>query len=416
MTAAAAMPIRVLTFSSLFPNAIQPNHGIFVANRLRELMRSGLVVGDVVAPVPHVARMLPLATRYRRYRQIQERETWEGRRVLHPRYIHVPGLSHALQPWLMFRAGLMAYRQLIADGAGFDVIDAHYFYPDGVAACLLGRAVGKPVVITARGTDLNVLPNFRLPRRMVRWAAEQAAAVITVSAALEHRLLEIGAMPRRLDVLRNGVDLTRFRPDEGREELRRSLGIRGPLVLSVGNLVESKGHHIVMMAVRRLPEVGLFIVGDGPDRQRLVRLAATLGLGSRVRFLGDIPNVQLPRLYNAADVLALASSREGMPNVVLEAMACGTPVVATDVGGIPEVVQPPLVGRLITRRAPHAFAEAILSVLAQASMRSQIRAYAEQFSWKATTDQQVALFTEILGHLEISAPPPLPMAAIEAVG
>lgn len=404
MTPAPSRPLRLLTFTSLFPNSVQPNHGIFVANRLRQLLRSGSVSADVIAPVPGVARFLPGGARYSRLRQIAKQESWEGCRVLHPRYVHIPGLSQSVQPWMMFRAGLKAYRALTNAGAEFDLIDAHYFYPDGVAACLLGWAVGKPVIITARGTDLNVLPNFRLPRRMICWAAGKAAAVITVSAALEYRLLEIGAMPRRLDVLRNGVDLMRFRPDAARDETRRSLGVQGALVLSVGSLVESKGHHIVMMAVQRLPGIQLLIAGDGPDRPRLVQLAETLGLGSRVRFLGEVPNGELPRLYGAADVVALASSREGLPNVALEAMACGAPIVATDVGGIPEVVQQPLAGRLVQRRAPHAFAEAIQSVLAQTEERSEIRTYAERFNWSATTTRQIELFAEIVTSTGLTSP------------
>src|SRR5690625_2188722 len=149
----------------------------------------------------------------------------------------------------------------------------------------------------------------------------------------------------RVTTLRNGVDLHRVRPLD-RTSLRKKLGFEGALLLSVGHLTALKGHDLVIQALQSLPGVTLVVIGDGPLKTSLLRLDERIGVAGRVRFCGGMSQDSLVGYYNAADILVLASSREGMPNVVLESLACGTPVVATDVGGIPEVVVAPAAGRI----------------------------------------------------------------------
>jgi glycosyltransferase involved in cell wall biosynthesis len=289
-----------------------------------------------------------------------------------------------------------ASRSLRRQGADWDLVDAHYYYPDGVAAALLARQLGKPLTVTARGTDLNLVPRFRLPRAMIRWAARQADASITVCEALKEALVRLGIAAPRIHVLRNGVDLGLFRPMD-RAHLRRELALTGPVLLSVGHLIERKGHHLVLEALAQLPGVTLLIVGDGPERRRLTSLAEELGMKSRVRFLGAVPHERLPELYNVADVLVLASSREGWANVLLEAMACGTPVAATRIWGTPEVVTEKAAGLLLEQRSAAAIVEGVRELLGSPPDRSATRAYAERFSWDATTEGQIRLFREIVG-------------------
>jgi glycosyltransferase involved in cell wall biosynthesis len=281
----------------------------------------------------------------------------------------------------------------------FDLIDAHYFYPDGVAAALLGRSLGKPVVITARGTDVNLIADFRLPRRWIRWAAARAAGIVTVSEALRERLLELGLRGSSIEVLRNGVDLELFAPQD-RAAARRELGIAevGSVVASVGWLIPRKGHDLAIRAVARLSKTMLLIVGEGPEEAALRRLAEQIGVAGRVRFVGSVPQERLPAAYNAADVLVLASSREGFPNVLLEALACGTPVVATAVWGTPEIVASPAAGRLVQARSAGALSAALHDVLAEPPARAAVRAYAERFDWGPTTAGQLRLFRSILGR------------------
>jgi len=295
----------------------------------------------------------------------------------------------------MYRSLLSMLRRLQSQGQDYDLIDAHYIYPDGVAAVRLGQRLGKPVVITARGTDVTLIPRYRLPRRQILWAVEHAAAIVTVSKALKQSLVTLGVAPDRITVLRNGVDLGRFRP-LAQTNIRRRMSLTGPVWLSVGHLVELKGVHIVIKALAKVSGVTLLVAGSGPQEGRLRRLADRLAVSDRVRFLGEIPHDELDEYYNAADALMLASSREGMPNVVLEALACGTPVIATCVGGTPELVSSPDAGELMQERTPDALVLAWKKLQARKPERASTRAFAEKFGWEPTTRGLEALFTRVL--------------------
>src|SRR5690242_14797674 len=205
-------PIRILTFSSLFPNPDQPGHGLFVAERLRHLLASGKIEAQIIAPVPRFPSRSRIFGRYARFASVPRKSSWQGRQVLHPRYPILPGPGWYLTPFLMAQALRPLVARVLRGGRGFDLIDAHYYYPDGVAAALLGSWLGKPVVITARGTDVTLIPAHALARRWILWAARHSAASIAVSASLKARMVEIGIDPDKITVLRNGVDLDRFRP------------------------------------------------------------------------------------------------------------------------------------------------------------------------------------------------------------
>ena len=395
-TPAARRPLRTLLYSTLYPSRSRPMHGIFVETRLRELLREGGVEARVVAPVPWFPSTSPRFGDYARIAATPERETRHGIEVVHPRYPLLPKVGMSLAPLLLALASIGPIRRLQRAGFDFDLIDAHYYYPDGVAAAWLARHFGKPLAITARGTDLNLIPRHAAPRRMMRWAAQRAGASIGVCAALVEVLRGWGVPPERLHVIRNGVDLERFRPlDPAR--MRAELGIGGaPLLLSVGHLIERKGHDVAIGALARLarsrPGARLVVVGEGPERERLGALARAEGVGDAVRFAGVVANDELARWYSAADLLVLASSREGWANVLLEAMACGTPVVATRIWGTPEVVASDEVGLLVERRDAAAFATAIERALARRFDRARVRRYAEDFGWGATSRAQLELF------------------------
>ncbi len=391
-----SQPIQLLTFSSLYPNAAQPTHGVFVENRLRHLLGSGAARSTVLAPVPWFPSRSARFGAWAVFARVPRAETRHGIAVHHPRFAVIPRVGMSLAPWLLYRAALPALRRLRAAGVRFDAIDAHYVYPDGVAAVWLGRALGCPVVITARGTDVNLIPRYAVPRRLIQGAIAGAAALVTVSGALRDALIDLGAPPDKVTVLRNGVDLTLFHPPEDRAAARAALGLAGPTLISVGHLIERKGHHLVIEALDSLPGWSLLIVGEGPERPRLEALAARPGLAGRVRLLGARPHADLPALYGAADLLVLASSREGWANVLLESMACGTPVVASDIWGNPEVVRAPEAGRIVKREAA-AIAAGVQALAAAAPDRAATRAYAEGFGWEPTTEGQLALFRRVIG-------------------
>ncbi|MBF0273068.1 MAG: glycosyltransferase family 4 protein [Magnetococcales bacterium] len=392
-------PVRIVTFSTLFPHRDSPVHGIFVGERLRHLVASGGVEARVVAPIPWFFVTRPWLNRYAwEGREAPAQETFAGIPVAHPRYFLPPKIGMTAAPFLLAAGAASALGELRREGFDFDLIDAHYFYPDGVAAMLLGQYFRKPVVITARGSDLNQIPVHRLPRAMILQAARKAHGLITVSAALKQVLTGMGLADSRVTVLRNGVDLERFAPVE-RSMARKSLGWSRPTLLSVGYLIERKGHDLILRALPELPGVELAIVGTGPLREALAGLAGSLGVADRVRFVGEVPQERLKTYYSAADALVLASNREGWANVLLEAMACGTRVAATNVWGAPEVVTAPEAGLLIDARTPSAIAAAAGQLLTTPSDPVATRRHAERFSWEATTQGQLELFNDILGRV-----------------
>jgi glycosyltransferase involved in cell wall biosynthesis len=353
----------------------------------------------VVAPVPWFPLRHAAFGEYARHAAVPLHETRNGIEIDHPRYLLLPKIGMNSAPYALARAGLKAARRLIAQGWDFDLIDAHYYYPDGVAATLIGKALGKPVVITARGTDINLIPQYDKPRRLILQAAHDAAASITVCAALKDAIVDLGATAEKITVLRNGVDLELFRPED-RAQARAACGMQGEFALaSVGHLIERKGHHLVIEALPQLPDAVLYIAGAGEEETRLRQLADRLGVAGRVRFLGAMPQARLRTLYNAADALVLASSREGWANVLLEAMACGTPVVASNVWGTPEVVASPAAGVLMPTRDAAGIAQAVTALRAQLPQRADTRAYAEQFGWQPTTEGQIEIFQRILKAL-----------------
>jgi glycosyltransferase involved in cell wall biosynthesis len=389
--------LKILTFSSLFPNARQPSHGIFVENRLRQLLAySDEIEARVVAPVPWFPFSHPAFGSYANFAGVAAIENRDGIEIRHPRYPVIPKVGMGLAPWLMYRAVRGAVRRLLDQGFDFDLIDAHYFYPDGVAAMWLARDLGRPFTVTGRGTDLNLIPRFAGPRRRIRQVIDSAGHLITVSTALQQPLRDMGAAEERMTMLRNGVDLAFFHPAPDRTALRAALGITRPTLLSVGNLVTLKGHHLVIEAMRELPDSDLVIAGGGEEKDALERLVDQWRLRDRVRFTGRLAQSELRRYYQAADVLVLASSREGWANVLLESMACGTPVVATPVGGTPEVVASPAGGQLTVDRSAAGIVGALRALRASAPDRAATRAYAEGFSWDETSRGQIEIFERVL--------------------
>jgi glycosyltransferase involved in cell wall biosynthesis len=383
--------MKILTFTTLFPNAAKPHHGIFTETTLRHQLATGDVQAKVVAPVPWFPFTHKAFGEYGVLARAPKKESRVGVDVYHPRYVVVPKMGMYATPLTLAASARGTIGRLLDEGYDFDVIDAHYFYPDGVAAAMLGKYFNKPLVISALGTDINLLLTYRLARRMIRWAGERAAAMITVCEALRSEMIRSGMDGRRITTLRNGVDLDLFKPGD-RALLRQTLGMDGFTLLSVGHLDPRKGHEHIIAALPALPDVRLMIAGSGPDLKKLVALAAAMGVADRVTFLGAMPQDRLRDYYGAADALVLASSREGWANVLLEAMACGTPVVASNVWGTPEVVQTPAAGVLMSSLTPQGVTDGVRRLRAAYPDHAATRAYAERFSWADTTRGQIRLF------------------------
>ncbi len=389
--------MRILSFTTLYPSVARPVHGIFVENRLQHLRNDTGVDLKVVAPVPYFPFQSKRFAKYAAMAETPRVEHRDGVDVYHPRFLTIPKVGMTVAPVLLYQGARRCVREIIASGYDFDVLDAHYFYPDGVAAALLAREFDKPFTITARGTDLNLIPKYRLPRKQIQWAARKTNHLITVCQALKDVLIDLDVPETKTTVLRNGVDLDLFHLVD-RSQCRQELSLSGFTLLTAGHLVERKGHHLIIEALKELPDVDLLVAGDGEMRQTLEALAARIGVADRVIFLGAIPHNQLYRIYSAVDTLVLASDREGWPNVLLEAMACGTPVVATNVWGAGEIVRSSAAGLLVEERSPRALANAITELRENMPDRLETRRYAEDFDWKETSDGQQAIFEAVVAH------------------
>jgi glycosyltransferase involved in cell wall biosynthesis len=393
--------MRVVVFSSLYPNAAMPQFGLFVHRRVEAVARRGVAV-RVVAPVPWAPPVLPVS-RWRDWARVPASERLGKISITHPRYPHVPGPGMYAQATCLYRATLPHLRALRRE-FDFQLIDAHYIYPDGVAAVQLARALGVPCVLTARGSDINVLPRHEMVKRQITMALRRADATIGVSRALADAMRDLGAPPDRLLVVPNGIDRDVFHYGD-RQAARQKLGIYDDerMLLSVGNLNELKGHALVIEAVARLQARGVrasyHIIGAGEEEARLEAKIESLGLRGRVHLLGNIPNERLRPWYQAASVFVLASSREGWPNVLNEALACGTPVVATKVGGVPEIIRHGTNG-LLMERSPEAIADAIQAALSYEWDRRALAAAAARTSWTDVAERLVGLFAKLTGELQ----------------
>jgi teichuronic acid biosynthesis glycosyltransferase TuaC len=387
--AAQGAPVRLLTLTTLFPNSQQPRHGIFVANRLRHLCATGRVEASIVAAVPWFPGV------YRAQSVLPAIERVCGFEVRHPRYVHIPAVGMRMQPDSLARTLLDELRRSDFDAARFDVVDAHYFYPDGVAAARVANELGLPLVISARGTDINVIGEIPFARQRMLQAALSADALIAVSGALAAKMVTLGMPSERIQVLRNGVDTTLFSPVP-RAAARERLGLpsAGIWLLGVGNLVPEKGFDLLIRAAAAMPDVRLLLVGEGPLRANLHALARTVAPG-RVRFEDNMAQAQLRFVYSAADVLALPSLREGWPNVVLEAIACGTPVVAADVGGVREMLHTAGPCRIVARRNEGDWSVAMRELVDARCDPGQVREYALAFGWEDVIARQCALYEEV---------------------
>lgn len=390
--------MNLLVLTSLWPNAEQPDFSPFVRQRIAAIARGGEARVRVVAPVPYFPRQIRstlIPAHWRRAARIPSAERIEGIETAHPRYLVTPRVGMRFYSRWMARAVEPVLRRMQAERP-IDLIDAHYVYPDGHAAVLLARRLKLPVVITARGSDIHQFSQMPSIRPMIREALSAADGVIAVSEALKRRMVELGIEPEKIAVIRNGIDGAIFAPRD-RAQARHRLGIAADarLVLSVGGLTPVKGFDrlIDAMAAIRDERAVLYILGEGPERAALtdrIRAGRTAG---RVFLPGARHHSELADWYSAADLFCLASHREGCPNVVLESMACGAPVLASDVGGIAEIL-PPACGRVLALSSPGAFAAEITRALDATWDREEIARLGAARSW-----QQVA--GEVLGYYEL---------------
>lgn len=372
--------MHVLTLSTLFPTERQPNFGIFVERQTRALAARAGVTVTVVAPVGLPPFPLDRLSHYAARRTLPASERRNDLTVHRPRFTVVPGTGGRWTVATMTRAIAPLVRRLHAERP-FDVIDASFFFPDGPVAQRLSRMLGIPYSVKARGADIHHWGEAPTTRDLVRQAGEGAAGMLAVSAAMRDSMIALGMPGERIRVHYTGVDLSRFAPGD-REAAKAARGLSGTVVATVGALIPRKGQALVMEALATIPDATLLLIGEGPDKTALLARATALGMAERVKLLGSVANADLPGWLAAADVMCLPSASEGLANAWVEALACGTPIVITDVGGARELLDRPEAGRIVDR-TPEAIAAGIRDILASPPSPEAVRAPALRFTWEA---------------------------------
>lgn len=385
--------LRVLAITKIFPNAAEPLSAPFNRQQFAALAtRCDLEVLGTIPWFPG-AGLLGRWSSAGKLTGVPRRETIEGISVHHPRTLFVPRLAHAA--WGPLYAASIAPALLPYRGR-VDVVLGSWAYPDGFAAVIAARLLRVPCVVKLHGSDINLIARLAGPRRLLAWALPRATRVVAVSRTLADEATALGVPRERIAIVMNGVDAELFHPRD-RAAARAELALpAAPVALYVGNLKEEKGVLDLAAAwaqvARALPAATLVIVGGGPAA---ATLAATVApFGDRVRLVGAQPLSKIPTWLAACDLLVLPSHAEGTPNVVLEALASGRRVVATTVGGIPDLITRSELGELVPPHAPDELAAALVRALPVAYAPATVAALGARGGWDASA---AALYEVLAG-------------------
>jgi glycosyltransferase involved in cell wall biosynthesis len=375
--------LRVLAITKIFPNAAEPLAAPFNRQQFAALREHCELT--ILATIPWFpgAGLLSKWSTAGKLAKVPRRETIHGMDVTHPRTLFVPKL--AMATWGPLYAASIAlslapYRNKV------DVVLGTWAYPDGFAAVVAARLLGVPSVVKLHGSDINLVAKEPGPRKLTSWALPKAARIVAVSRALADEVVAMGVDRDRVAIVMNGVDGELFKPND-RAAARRELGLGDePIAVYVGNLKPEKGVLDLGKAwasvVRHVPNATLLVVGDGPLKGELE--AMTKALGERVRLIARQPLEKVPAYMAAADLLVLPSHSEGTPNVVLEALASGRRVVATSVGGVPDLITSQTLGALVPPRDPDALADALVIALRESYDPQHVATLGARGGWAAS--------------------------------
>lgn len=382
--------MKILSFSYCFPNHVNPTWGMFVFQRLAALGRQEDL--QVCSPVP----WFPLLTR--KHNKSLSEELWQELVVHRPGFFYIPGILKNLDArW--YTLGLRHWLKELCRSWKPDVLDAHFVWPDGVGVALLAKELNIPYVITLRGKIYECLKSNSQTRQCAE-ALQGASAVISVSARMAEEAAKLGAPADRVHIITNGVDLKHFHPRH-KGDCRKQLGlpVQGKLLVSVAHLGQRKGHHEMILALAGLPDdVRLVIVGgaaQGGTSEILRVVAREAGVAERLILPGQQPYDLIPLYFSAADVSVLASYREGCPNVVLESLACGIPVVATDVGAVPDILPVPEVGRIVPPQTVEPLREALADLLNRSWNAAEVVQDSRVPGWDRVAEEVQSVFKNL---------------------
>ncbi len=378
--------MQVLSISTLFPNPARPAFGNFVRSQMIAASTQDEVDLTMVSPVGIPPWPLSLREPYRSLSKLPATSDFPGIPVHYPQFRTIPRIGGDSNPDRIVEAVLPLARALHEERP-FDIVDASFFFPDGPAVARIAAELGLPFTVKSRGADIHFWGKRPAALAQIVETAQEASLMLAVTEALKADMVALGMPKDRIVVHYTGLDREAFKPVE-RGAARAlvsalpSLGVwsEGHLLVTPGALIARKGQALVIEALKDLPECHLALAGTGEDEASLRSLAASLGLNDRVQFLGHVNHDLLPQLFSAADAVVLPSASEGLANVWVEALACGTPIVVPDIGGAREVVKSPAAGRLVERNAG-AIAYAVRDILADPPKQESVAQTVEGFSW-----------------------------------
>lgn len=355
------------------------------------------ITAKVIAPVPWFPFQSQRFGRYSLFARTPKYEILNGIEVYHPRFLILPKVGAPLTPFFLALTLKRTIRRIQAKGYEADLFDAHYLYPDGVAVARVAQDFKKPFVMTARGSDVTEIGRKPFYRRAIAWALSRCAHAITVSNSLRDELKTYGS-ECPITTLRNGIDGDRFcLPTETKISAKPS-NEKFVKILYAGWLIPRKRVDLLLDAVVKLKNVKVEIVGDGPEQAALKAQAVALGIADKVAFLGRQAPERMPQIYGRNDILVLPSEREGWANVLLEAMACGTPVVSNAVAGALDLITDSVAGRLVHGQTGDAYAEAIQDLAMHIPNRQDVRRFALQFGWGEISLGQQRIFEHVISN------------------
>ena len=386
--------LRVLTFSTLYPDATRPEFGCFVERQTLALAARDGVDVEVVAPIGVPPWPLHRHPRYRRFAALPAHETYNGVTVHRPRFPVIPKIG-AGWSWRLLAQSVLPLLREIRQRFAFDVIDAEFFYPDGPAAMRLADALGLPYSVKARGADIHHWGAGGASGRAVLEAGRHAGGLLAVSEALKQDMVARGMDEEKIRVHYTGVDHQLFAPGR-RATARAKLGIEGPLIASVGALIPRKRHDLAIAALVQVSGARLVIIGEGEEREALAAQAQKLGVEDRIVLLGRQPRESVAEYVAAADVMVLMSTSEGLANAWVEALACGTPVVIADIGGARELVTSDAAGRIVAHDSS-AVADAVRALLADPPSPDAVADTVARFSWASNAASLEDHLTRVAG-------------------
>jgi len=395
--------MKILVYSNEFKTPKEANRGLFTTQLAKAL--NSIVEVNVVCPLPWCPDLSILKNKPEWYvtAGVPLEGEQEDIKVYYPKYPMIPKISGAIQPLLQAIRTYFLIRRIHKKKC-IDIINAHWIYPDGVAAVIVGKMLNIPVMLTALGCDINLYGRYRFRRKQILWALNNSAAITGVSKALVREMIDMGAKENITSFTPNGIDTTLFSySKEQKDECRKSLGLdlNTKYLLYVGRLSEEKGARylveaISLLAASKKKDFEVIIAGDGDQGDMVRRTIKDNKLEGLVVMLGEVPHIQVPELMRACDIFCLASLREGMPNAVLEAQACGLPVIATNVGGLPDMITNEN-GVLVDPGSAEELAKGILCAMSKTWDRTMIAKSVEGNTWDNSARNYIREAQRVMG-------------------